>query len=169
MLKASVCWATGKRLTNRLSNLSLTTLSPPETAGYSGPDRMYGSTCHPLVVPIYGGPGRVFIRLFTLGDSLFFKKRFHGGHEIRTHEQRLKPFRRRHMLRHWSVGATGETVNQSPTQTKPYNSCQRARSSQLYASLMRKIKVRFDLLWPSNRPLHRGTDWCIFIPLNAQL
>ena len=38
-IKALVRWATGKRFTNRLPKLSLTTLSPPRTAGYSGLDR----------------------------------------------------------------------------------------------------------------------------------
>ena len=32
---------------------------PPGTAGYSGPDRMYGSMCFPLAVPNYEDVGRV--------------------------------------------------------------------------------------------------------------
>ena len=41
------------------------------------------------------------IRKFTF---VFLKSVFHGGHEIRTHGQQLRSFRRRHTLRHWSVG-----------------------------------------------------------------
>ena len=59
-VKALFRWATGKRSTNRLPKLSLTTLSSPGTAGYSGPARIYGSTCHQHAVPISGDPGRVF-------------------------------------------------------------------------------------------------------------
>ena len=93
-------WATGKRLTNRIPELSRVPLSLHGTAGYSGPDRYYGSTCHQLGVRISGDPGRVFIIFLTSGNSLFFKKRVHGGREIRPHNHQLKSCRRRHVLRH---------------------------------------------------------------------
>ena len=77
LVKAWVRWATGERLTNRLPKLSLTTLSPPGTAGYSGPDRIYGSTCHQLAVPISGDPGRVFFpQIVDMRKSDFFSKAF---------------------------------------------------------------------------------------------
>ena len=79
--KALVRWATGKSITNRLPKLSLITLSPP------GADRIYGSTCHQHVVPISGDP-EVFQTFLTRGNPLFFKKLFHGGREIRSHDQR---------------------------------------------------------------------------------
>ena len=42
------------------------------------------------------------------------EKRFHGGCEIRTHDQQLKSFRRRNTLRHWLVELrTGKKINQS--------------------------------------------------------
>ena len=41
-----------------------------------------------------------FIRILTWGNTLFFKKRFHGGREIRTHVQRPMVCRRRHLWMH---------------------------------------------------------------------
>ena len=56
-VKISLRWATGKRRTNRLPKLSLITRSPPGTAGYSGPDRIYWSPCQQLAVPFSGAQG----------------------------------------------------------------------------------------------------------------
>ena len=61
-LSVLVGWAICKRLINRLPKLGPRTLSPPGTAGYSRPDRIYGLTWHQLAVPIYGDPGRVCFR-----------------------------------------------------------------------------------------------------------
>ena len=41
------------------------TLSPPGTAGYSGPDRIYRSTCHQLAVTVSGGPEILVFRFLT--------------------------------------------------------------------------------------------------------
>ena len=122
MLKASVCWATGKRLTNRLSNLSLTTLSPPETAGYSGPDRIYGSTCHHLAVPISGDSGRVFFRFDTEKLNFSLNRIVVEGGEIRNsrakaHVLPSSPF----VKALYSPLGYWQKVNQSPTQAKPCN------------------------------------------------
>ena len=73
-----VRWATGKRLTNRLPKLNFTTISPPGTAGYSGPDRIHGSTCHPLVVPVRGTQGEYFSGS-TWESSSFLKNHLCGG------------------------------------------------------------------------------------------
>ena len=63
-VEALVRWANGKRLTDRLPKLSLIALSRPGTAGYSGPDRIYGSTCHQqLAFLISGDPGRVIFQV----------------------------------------------------------------------------------------------------------
>ena len=72
-VKVLVHWATGKMLTNRLPKLGLITLSPPGTAGYSGPDRIYiyGSTCHQLAVPFSGDLGRVLFRFGVEKLNLF--------------------------------------------------------------------------------------------------
>ena len=43
--------------------------------------------CHHHVVPISWDP-QGFFRLLARGNSLCFKKRFHGGCEIRTHDER---------------------------------------------------------------------------------
>ena len=43
-------------LINRPPKLGLITLTPSETAGYSGPGRMYGSTYHQLAVQNCWGP-----------------------------------------------------------------------------------------------------------------
>ena len=86
-VKALVRWATGKRLTNRLPKLSLITLSPLWTAGFLV--FVWGRTC--LLrssIQSLGTQGERFIRFLTWGNSLFFGKRFHGGREIRTHNQR---------------------------------------------------------------------------------
>ena len=115
-VKASVRWATGKGLTDRLraQTMPYNTLPP-------GTHRIYGSTCHQRVVPIYGDPEALF-RLLTPGNSLFFKNCFYSGREIRTHDQRpihdlsTTPFVK--ALVRW---AAGTKVNRSPTQTKPYN------------------------------------------------
>ena len=71
--------------------------------------------CHQLAVPISGDPGRVFFRFLTWGNLIFFKKRFHGGHEFRNHDQKLKSFRRCHILRHKSVGLLVKVI--------PYPNC----------------------------------------------
>ena len=76
-VKVLVRWAKGKRLTNRLPNLSLITLSSP------GTDRILRVDAPPHAVPISGDP-EIF---FRLGNTFFFKKRIHGGRETRTHDQ----------------------------------------------------------------------------------
>ena len=83
-VKVLVHWATGKMLTNRLPKLGLITLSPPGTAGYSGPDRIYiyGSTCHQLAVPFSGDLGRVLFRFGVEKLNLFtfsLKKAYFRG------------------------------------------------------------------------------------------
>ena len=64
-----VRWATGKRLSNRLPKLSLTTIS------HHGTDRIYGSTCHQHVIPIYGDP-EVFLSFFFSSLPSLFRFRF---------------------------------------------------------------------------------------------
>ena len=61
---------TCKKLTNSLPNLSLITLSPPETAGYQVV-RINGRTCQ-LSKPFHflGIPGRVFFKFDMDGESL---------------------------------------------------------------------------------------------------
>ena len=59
----------GKRLTNRLPNLSLLTLSPPRT------DRIYGVTCHQHAVPVFGDPV-VFFQILDMRKVVFFTKHF---------------------------------------------------------------------------------------------
>ena len=97
-VKVLLRWAKGNRLTNRLPYLSLITLSPP------GTDRIYGSTRDTNTRFQSLGIRKYFFRFLTRGNSLFFKKRFHGGREIRTHGKRPMFCRRRHLLRSWSVG-----------------------------------------------------------------
>ena len=76
-----VRWSTGERLTNRLPllvlvpTLSLTTLSPPGTAGQSGPDPIYGSMC-PHVTNLrfhFLGAQREYFSRSTWGSSTFQK------------------------------------------------------------------------------------------------
>ena len=76
-----VRWAKGKRLTDRLPNLCLITLSPP------GTDRILRVDAPPHAVPI-SGDTKAFFRFLTYMRKLTFllKKRFHGGREIRTHD-----------------------------------------------------------------------------------
>ena len=106
--KALVRWATGKRLTNRLPKLILVTLSPPSNSGILG-----------LRMGLYVPTPKFFYNLWGPRESdssdswheeirFFFKKRFHGGREIRTHDQRPMVFRRRHLWRHYSVGLLAE-------------------------------------------------------------
>ena len=68
-----VLWATstGKGLTNHLSKVGLFTISPPGTAGYLDPDRISGSACHQLAVPIFKDPGRAFY-IFDMGKVVRF-------------------------------------------------------------------------------------------------
>ena len=70
-VKALVRCATGKRLTDRLPKLRHIT-----TAGYSGSDRIYGSTCHQPAVPISGGPGWVFFQILDMRKFTFLLKAF---------------------------------------------------------------------------------------------
>ena len=64
-VKALVCWATGKKLTDRLPKLSLITLSPPLNSGILGL-RMGPYVPTPKFFTISGDPGRViFIRFLT--------------------------------------------------------------------------------------------------------
>ena len=58
IVKVLVRWAEGKRLTDRLPNLSLITLSPP------GTDRILRVDAPPHAVPISGNP-ETFFRLLT--------------------------------------------------------------------------------------------------------
>ena len=92
--KVSVRWAKGKRLTNRLPTPSLMTLSPP------GTDRILRVDPPPTRGWFqFLGIQKNFFRFLTWGNSLFFKnKRFHGGRETRTHDQRLMCCRRRHLF-----------------------------------------------------------------------
>ena len=73
-IEALVCWATGKRVTNRvLPKVSLVILPPPETARCSRPDWIYGSTCHQLAVPISGGQGEEYIyQILDMRKFIFF-------------------------------------------------------------------------------------------------
>ena len=110
-VRALVRWATGKRLTNRLPKLSLITLSPPLNSGILGL-RMGPYVPTPRFFSL-GTQGEWFIRFLTWGNTLFLKKRFHGGREIRTHDQRpmvLPTASHCSPLGHW------QKVNQSPTQ-----------------------------------------------------
>ena len=97
VVKALVRWATGKRLTNRLPKLSLITLSPPLNSGILGVCmRPYVPT--PKFFTISGNPGRVIYQILDMRKCTFFKTRFHGGREIRTHDQRtMVVCRRRHL------------------------------------------------------------------------
>ena len=101
-VKSLVRWAAGKRLTNRLPKLSFITLSPPLNSGIHGL-RMGPHVPTPKFFTISGHPERVIYQILDLKFT-FFKKRFHGGREIRTHDQRPMVCRRRHSLRHYSVG-----------------------------------------------------------------
>ena len=58
LVKVLVRWAEGERLTYRLPNLSLITLSPP------GTDRILRVDALPHAVPIYGDP-EAFLRFLT--------------------------------------------------------------------------------------------------------
>ena len=58
--------ATDKRLSDRLPNPCLITLSPPRM------DRIYGSTCHQHVVPISGDP-EIFLSLDMRKFTFLFK------------------------------------------------------------------------------------------------
>ena len=51
-----------------------------------------------------------FIRFLTWRNSIFFKKRFHGEREIRTHDHRPMVCRRRHLWRHLVRWATGKRL-----------------------------------------------------------
>ena len=64
-VKALVRWATGKRLTNRLPKLSLTTLSPPLNSGILGL-RMGPYVPTPKFFTISGDPGRVIYQILGL-------------------------------------------------------------------------------------------------------
>ena len=96
-----VRWAPGKRLTSRLPKLSLKTLSPPLNSGILGL-RMGPYVPTPKFFTIWGPREEksYCIRFFTWGNLLYFKKRFHGGRDIRTHDQRPMVCRRRHLWRH---------------------------------------------------------------------
>ena len=76
---ASVRWATGKRVTDRLPKLSLITLL--ELTGYTG--QHVTKTLFQFL-----GIHKYFSDSWQWGNSLFFNKRFHGGREIRLHDQR---------------------------------------------------------------------------------
>ena len=83
-VRALARWAAGERLTDRLPKISHITLFP------LGPDRipLYGSTCHQHVAPISGNP-KVFFQILDMSKSTFLLKSvFHGGREIRIHDQR---------------------------------------------------------------------------------
>ena len=81
-VKTLVRWATGKRLTNRLPKLSLTTLQTKPYNSPPGTDRKYRLTFHQHVVPISGDPtgshhylfnvriGNVFGLYLVLGREL---------------------------------------------------------------------------------------------------
>ena len=63
-VKALVRWAAGKTLTNRLTELSHITLSPPLSSGILGL-RVGPYVPTPKFFTISGDPGRVFIRFLT--------------------------------------------------------------------------------------------------------
>ena len=95
--EAFVRWATGKRLANRLPKLSLVALSPPLNSGILGL-RMGLYVPTPKFFTISGDAGRVIYQILVMRKFAFsFKKRFHGGREIRTHEQRPMVCRRSHL------------------------------------------------------------------------
>ena len=87
-VKTLVRWATCKRLTFCLPKLSLLTLFPPLNSGILG---LRMGPCVPTLkfFSYLGGP-----RKSDSSDSYHEKihfslnKRFHGGHEIQTHDQR---------------------------------------------------------------------------------
>ena len=88
LVKTLVRWATCKRLTFCLPKLSLLTLFPPLNSGILG---LRMGPCVPTLkfFSYLGGP-----RKSDSSDSYHEKihfslnKRFHGGHEIQTHDQR---------------------------------------------------------------------------------
>ena len=96
-MKALVRWAKGERLTYRLPNLSLIPLSPP------GTDRTLRVAAPPHAVPVPGDPEVFFFQILDMRKLSFsFKKRFHGGREIRTHVLPSTPFVK--VLVRWAKG-----------------------------------------------------------------
>ena len=69
-VRALVRWATGKKLTNRLPKLSLTTLSPPLNSGILGL-RMGPYVPTPKFFPISGDPGRVIHQILDMRKYAF--------------------------------------------------------------------------------------------------
>ena len=69
-VKALVRWATGKRLTNRLPKVSLTTLSPPLNSGILGL-RMGLYVPTPKFFTISGDPGRVINQILDMRKYAF--------------------------------------------------------------------------------------------------
>ena len=98
-VRVLVRWAKGKRLTNCLPNLSLMTLSPP------GTDRILRVDAPPHTRGSNFWGSRSDFQIPDMIRKLPFlkKKRFHGGREIRTHDQRLMFCRRRHLWRSYSL------------------------------------------------------------------
>ena len=65
-----VCWTTGKRFTNRLPKLSLTTLSPPLNSGIIGLGMgLYVPA--PKFFTISGDPGRVIYQILDMRKFTF--------------------------------------------------------------------------------------------------
>ena len=137
-MKALVRWATGKRLTNRLPKLSLITLSPPLNSGILGL-RMGLDVPTPRFFTFSGDPGRVIYQdldmrkyTFSLKSVFMVDVRF----ELMTNDpcpaddaicECISP------LGNW------QEVNQSPTQTKPYNTTHTTRFKKvMYNSLLPK-------------------------------
>ena len=76
IVKASVRWATGKRLTNRLPKLSLITLPPPvehwDSWSSYGAVRAYSEVLYNL----WGPTGRVIYQILDVRKFTFLEKAF---------------------------------------------------------------------------------------------
>ena len=81
IVRVLVRWVGGERLTHRLPYISLITLPDMERTGFTGR----------RVTPTRASNFWVSRNIFQILDMrkfTFFKERFHGGREIRTHDQR---------------------------------------------------------------------------------
>ena len=98
-VKALVRWATGKRLTNRLPNLSLTTLSPPSEQ--RGPWSSYGPYVpSPKFLTISGDPGGVIYQILHEGIHFSLKSVFMVDVRFELTSNDPWSCRRRHLLGH---------------------------------------------------------------------
>ena len=99
-LRRLVRWATGERLTDRLPNLSLITLSPPLNSGILSL-RMGPYVPTPRFLYNLWGPKEIDSS-GSCHEEIHFslKSVFMVGREIRTHDQQPMVCRRRHLGRH---------------------------------------------------------------------